>query len=130
MSEVSLEELGTSFASWRKNKRNSREPVPQALWAQTVLDVEEHGVHAVSQVTKIQRSRIVDRSEKSKAKGKGTVPAMTVPAFSRVLISSPSVPSSPVAEVETAMGLKLRIFEQTEEKVKLLLTLCSIGGTR
>lgn len=125
MSEVSLEELGTAFANWRQNKRNTREPVPKALWAQTLVAAKKHGAHAVSQVTKIQRSRIVERAEKSKAQGEGTVPA-----FTRVTISSPSVPESPVAEVETSSGLKLRIFEQTEEMVKLLLTLCSSGGTR
>jgi hypothetical protein len=59
MSEVSLEELGTAFANWRQNKRNTREPVPKALWAQTLLAAKKHGAHAVSQVTKIQRSRIV-----------------------------------------------------------------------
>lgn len=124
MSEVSLEELGSAFANWRQNKRNSQEPVPKALWAQTLRAVEIHGAHAVSQVTKIQRSRIVKRAEKGRGK------AVTVPAFSRVTISPPSVPGSPVAEVETALGLKLRIFVQTDEMVKLLLTLCSSGGAR
>jgi len=126
MSEVSLEELGSAFASWRQNKRNSQEPVPKALWAQTLRAVEIHGAAAVSQVTKIQRSRIVKRAEKGRVKGK----AKTVPAFSRVTISPPSVPGSPVAEVETALGLKLRIFVQTDEMVKMLLTLCSSGGAR
>jgi hypothetical protein len=124
MSEVSLEELGTAFASRRQNKRNSQEPVPKALWAQTLRAVEIHGAHAVSQVTKIQRSRIVQRAEKGKGK------AMSMPVFSRVTISPPSVPGSPVAEVETALGLKLRIFVQTDEMVKMLLTLCSSGGVR
>jgi hypothetical protein len=124
MSEVSLEELGSAFEAWRKNKRNAREPVPQALWEQTLLAVEKHGTLAVSQVTKIQRSRIVERAEKGKGK------AMTVPVFSRVSISTPSLPGSPVAEVETAMGLKFRIFVQTDEMVKLLLTFCSSGGAR
>ena len=124
MSEVSLEELGSAFANWRQNKRNSQEPVPKALWAQTLRAVEIHGAAAVSQVTKIQRSRIVERAEKGKGK------AETVPVFSRVSISPPSVPGSPVAEVETALGLKLRIFVQTDEMVKLLLTLCSSGGAR
>jgi hypothetical protein len=124
MSEVSLEELGSAFETWRKNKRNAREAVPKALWAQTLRAIEKHGAHAVSQVTKIQRSRIVERAEKGKGK------AVTVPVFSRVSISPPSVPGSPVAEVETAKGLKLRIFVQTDEMVKLLLTLCSSGGAR
>lgn len=124
MSEVSLEELGSEFASWRQNKRNSREPVPKALWRQTLRAVEIHGAAAVSQATKIQRSRIVERAKKGKGKAK------TVPAFSRVSISPPSVPGSPIAEVETALGLKLRIFVQSDEMVKLLLTLCASGGTR
>lgn len=124
MSEVSLEELGSAFASWRKNKRNTREPVPKVLWAQTLRAVEIHGALAVSQVTKIQRSRIVERAEKGKGK------AMTVPVFSRVSISPPSVPGSPVAEVETAGGLKLRVFVQTQEILNLLSSLCSARGAR
>jgi hypothetical protein len=126
MSEVSLEELGSAFETWRKNKRNAQEPVPKALWAQTLRAAEMHGAAAVSQVTKIQRSRIVKRAEK----GRGKVKAKTVPAFSRVSISPPSVPGSPVAEVETTLGLKLRIFVQSDEMVKMLLTLCSSGGAR
>jgi len=124
MTEVSLEELGSAFETWRKNKRNAREAVPKALWAQTLVAVEKHGALAVSQVTKIQRSRIEERAEKGQGKPK------RVPAFSCVSISPPSVPGSPVAEVETALGLKLRIFVQTDEMVKLLLTLCSSGGGR
>lgn len=132
MSEVSLEELGSAFASWRQNKRNTREPVPKALWAQTLRAVEIYGAAAVSRVTKIQCSRIVERAEKGNAKGKvkGKGKAMTVPAFTRVSISPPSVPGSPVAEVETTFGLKLRIYVQTDAMDKLLLTLCSSGGTR
>jgi hypothetical protein len=130
MSAVSLEELGSAFETWRKNKRNARELVPKALWEQTLLAVEIHGTLAVSRVTKIQRSRIVERAEKGKGKVKGKGKTLTVPAFSQVTISPPSVPGSPVAEMETAIGLKLRIFVQSDEMVKLLLTLCSSGGTR
>ena len=152
MTEESLEELEAAFAGWRKNKRNAREPVPKALWEQTLRAAEIHGALAVSRVTKIQRSRIVERVEKSKSTGglrceadassrscngsadstgrrslvksKGT----TMPHFSRVSISAPSVPGCPVAEVETASGLKLRIFVQTQEMLNLLSSLCSTSG--
>ena len=154
MTEESLEELGAAFAGWRKSKRNAREPVPKALWEQTQRAAEIHGALAVSRVTKIQRSRIVERVEKSKSTGglrceadassrsckgsgdstgrrsqvksKGTA----VPRFSRVSLSAPSVPGCPVAEVETAAGVRLRVFVQTEEMLNLLSSLCSTGGAR
>lgn len=124
MAEVLLEELGSVFEKWRRNKRNAREPVPKALWEQTLRATEIHGALAVSQVTKIQRSRILERAQK------GVEKAKAVPGYSLVSISAPSVLGRPVAEVETASGLKLRIFVQTDEMLKLLSILCSTGGTR
>ncbi len=124
MTEESLEELRGAFENWRKNKRNAREPVPEALWARTLRAVEIHGALAVSRVTKIQRSRIVERAEKGQSKGEAE------PRFSRVSLSAPSVAVGSIAEVETAGGLKLRIFIQTQEMLNLLSSLCSTGGVR
>lgn len=121
MSESSLAALGAAFEKWRKNKRNAREPIPKALWEETLRAVEISGALSVSRVTKLQRSRIVERAEKEKSG------AMSVPGFSRVSITAPSVPRSPVAEMETAAGVTLRIFVQTPEMFKLLSTLCSPG---
>jgi hypothetical protein len=122
MTEESLAELATAFENWRKNRRNLREPVPQALWEQTIRAIDVHGDHAVAQATKLQRSRIVERAKKSKNRG------TEVPAYSRVSIAAPSEPGCPIAEVETAAGVKLRVFVQTRETVELLTSLCSDRG--
>lgn len=124
MTEASLKELGAAFENWRKNKRNAREAVPTTLWGQTLRAAEIYGATAVSQVTKVQRSRIVERAEK----GKRT--SMKVPPFSQVSILAPSVPSQPIAEVQTTGGLKLRVFVQTPEMLELLSSLCSTGGVQ
>lgn len=124
MTEESLAELVSAFENWRKNKRNARDPVPKELWVRTLRAVEIHGALSVSRATKIQRSRIVERAEKGKRQ------AMGVPRFSRVSISAPSVGVNPIAEVETAGGLKLRVFVQTQEMLNLLSSLCSARGAR
>jgi len=130
MNEESLKELAAAFERWRKNKRMSREPVPKALWEQAIRATSEHGTQAVARATEVQHSRIVERINKaSNCSG-------VVPAYSRISIEAPSVPQSatatrcPIAEVETAGGLKLRVFEQTQEILNLLSSLCSTGGVR
>lgn len=117
MTEATLEELGTAFETWRKHRRNIREPVPKTLWEQVTRAIDTYGAHAVAQATKLQRSRIVERAKKGQVQGR------KVPTYSRVSVSAPSVPGCPIAEVETAAGVKLRIFVQTGETLKLLSSL-------
>ena len=122
MKEVTLTELTAAFSKWRKNRRNLREPVPKALWEQTIRAIEVHGDQAVARATKFQRSRILERAKKA------TNRSTDVPAYSRVSIAAPSEPGCPIAEVETASGMKLRVFVQTRETLELLTSLCSDGG--
>jgi len=122
MTEESLDELAGAFENWRKNRRNLREPVPKVLWEQAMGAIEVHGAKAVAHATKIQRSRIVERAKKAPKRGPD------VPAYSRVSIAAPSMPGCPIAEVETAAGLKLRVFVQTHETLGLLSSLCCNRG--
>jgi hypothetical protein len=122
MTEESLVELSTAFENWRKKRRSLREPVPKALWEKTLSAIEVHGDSAVAKATKLQRSRIVERAKRFKQR------EVDVPAYSRVSISALSEPGSPIAEVETAAGVKLRVFVQTRETLELMTSLLSNRG--
>jgi hypothetical protein len=54
-----------------------------------------------------------------------------VPTFTRVELAAPAeVAARPFAEVETATGLKVRLFIPTDEALKLISSLCGLGGAR
>ena len=121
----SLAELETAFVRWRKTKRHVREQVPDRLCARARRAARVHGLTAVVRATKLERSRLVGKSKSTGEKA----PVEAVPSFSRLELSAPSATSTPIAELETAKGIKLRIFTQTPETLSLLSSLCGIGGT-
>jgi hypothetical protein len=55
---------------------------------------------------------------------------MPVPAFSRVELAAPAAAVRPFAEVETAAGVKLRLYTQTDQVLVLVSALCGMGGGR
>jgi hypothetical protein len=118
----SLDELTVAFKRWRRKKRYVRERIPDELWGRALHAAQVHGLASVARATKIEHSRLVERSKSKKASRSTTL------AFSRLEIPAPSAMSSPIAEVETAAGLKLRVFTQTQETLSLLSSLCGIGG--
>jgi hypothetical protein len=120
----SLDELAAAFNRWRKKKQHVQERVPDELWERALRATRVHGLRSVVRATKIKRTRLVARRKRTK-----TRPGST-PTFSRVEIAAPSAAPQPIAEVETAAGLKLRVFVQTRETVGLLSSLCGIGGAR
>jgi hypothetical protein len=58
---------------------------------------------------------------------RGKAAAMPVPSYSRIELSAPSATARPVAEVETAAGVKLKVFEVTPGTVSLLSALTAAG---
>jgi hypothetical protein len=123
MKADSLKELKAAFDRWRRQKRHVREPVPDELWERACRAVGVHGLKGVVGVTKLERSRLVGRIESKKTR------RATAPSFSRLELTAPSA-TTPIAEVETATGVKLRIFAQTQETFTLLSSLCGMGGTQ
>jgi hypothetical protein len=119
----SLDELKTAFEKWRSNKRYVQEPMPKELWERTLKAVDVHGLTDVARVTKIKRGRLEKKTNKKKAR------KAAIPSFSRVELQAPQVTNCPIAEVETATGLKLRVFAQTQEMLSLLSSLCSVEGS-
>ena len=125
----SLDELQSAFAEWRSRKKHAREAMPEALLARARRTAKKHGVPAVVRVTRVEQARLFrHRPARMKAQG---VPPESVPTFSRLELSAPSVASPrPIAEVETRAGVTLRVFEQTPEMLGLLSAVCGFGGVR
>jgi hypothetical protein len=120
----SLDELAAAFDRWRKKKRHNQERVPEELWDRALRAARVHGLRGVVRATKLEHARIVARRNRTKTRGP------CAPAFSRVEVAAPPTAPRPIAEVETATGLKLRVFAQSRETLGLLSSLCGIGSGR
>jgi hypothetical protein len=131
MKVESLDELKAAFDDWRSKKRYAREPVPKELMERASRTIGVHGLARVARATRIERSRLSGgrrgRGKSGKSRKVATSPAAVVPSFSRLELGAPSA-TTPIAEVETPTGLKVRIFAQTRETLGLLSSLCGIGG--
>jgi hypothetical protein len=117
----SLDGLTAAFDRWRRKKSHIRERVPDELWERALRSARVHGIGAVARATKIEGRRLAKR-ESSRKKERAT------PTFTRLEIPRSSASTSPIAEVETATGLKLRVFTQTPETIGLLSSMCGLGG--
>lgn len=120
MKVESLEELKAAVDEWRRGKRHAREAIPHELFARARRAIRIHGLGRVAQATKFDRGRLSGKG--------GEVEPVAMPAFSRLEISIPAVSNQPIAEIETATGLKLRFFVQTRETLSLLSAACGIGA--
>ena len=127
MEVEALAALGTAFEEWRSRKRHPREAVPADLLKRARRAARRHGPAAVARATKVDRSRLkIDGTGRRERRG-ARVP---VPTFSRMEIVAPAVAARPVAEIETASGLKVRLFTQTDEALQLVSSLCGSGAAR
>lgn len=123
----SLDDLESAFAEWRRTKAHAREAVPEVLLARARRATKKHGVKGVVRVTRIERSRLF-RGEPPKKRTKRGVRRRAT--FSRLELSAPAGGDRPVAEVETATGVKLRVFAVTPEMMRVLSAACGFGGDR
>jgi len=131
----SLEQLQSAFTQWRQRKRHAREAIPEHLLSRAQRCTGKHGVPAVVRATGVERSRLFRRTTLGEAARASSDEgaqsrAQSVPAFSRLELSTPAAGHRPVAEVETDTGIKLRLFEQTPEILELLGALCGVGGMK
>lgn len=127
MNEKSLDGLKAAFDDWRSKKRHPREAIPGALLARARRAARHHGPAAVARVTKVDRARL--RTARASRRPGPSVVARP-PAYSRMELTAPSMAVQPFAEVETATGVKLRFFAQTDELLGLLSSLCGSGGAQ
>ena len=128
----SLGELKAAFSAWRREKRHVREAVPDQLLERAGRAAEVHGLKEVVQATELERARLLGgRRGKVAAVGRATPAAAVVPAlpaYTRLELTPPVVGAEPIVELETPTGLKLRVFAESPAMVRLLSSLCGVGG--
>lgn len=126
MNDESLNELKAAFDDWRSKKRHPREAIPIALLKRARRAARRHGPAAVARATKVDRKRLkIGRGTRGRPR-----PATETPGFSRVALAVPPVATRPYAELETATGVRIRFFAQTDEVLGLFSALCGSRGER
>ena len=132
MAVDSLPDLKSVFEKWRGERAHVRVPIPPALIERAVRAARVHGPSAVREATRISarhslaaKPGLTRRYTKRGTRRKEV--AVAVPAFSRVELSTPNASSRPIAELETPLGIKLRIFAATSETLVLVNALCGNG---
>lgn len=127
MTNESLDGLRNGFNKWRKKRGSVTERVPEDLRARVERAVKVHGISRVAQATSLSTSWFSMQKKRRKAK---VIQAtrLPVPTYSRIELAPAILSSSPVAEVETARGMRLRIFSFTAESTEVLSSFCRAGG--
>jgi hypothetical protein len=131
----SLGELKVAFARWRRGKRHVREAVPDELLERARRAAEVHGVKEVVRAIRVDRARLFRGRGEEVWAATPTTPAApaapvspALPAFTRLELTAPVVGGQPIAELETAAGIKLRVFAESDAMLGLLSSLCGVGG--
>jgi hypothetical protein len=122
----SLAGLRNGFNEWRKKRVSVTERVPEDLRSEVESAVKVHGVSRVARATGLSTSWFSAQRKRKVKVIRAT--GLPVPPYSRVELIPPVVRSSPVAEAETARGMKLRIYSITPESTELLSSFCRAGG--
>ena len=121
MIKESMSELHSAFAEWRLSKKHKKERIPVELLARARRLVEEHGASHVGYRLGIAPARLAAVETQLKAVEKSVSP---LPNFTRMEITPPRTSLIPLAEAETPMGIKLRVFAMTSETINLLSSFC------
>lgn len=127
MEVESLAGLKAAFDAWRSNKRHPREAVPVDLLERARAAARHHGSAAVDRATKVGRGRL-KTGRRGRRNSAGV--AASVPTYSRLEVASAVPTPRPFAEVEMPTGLKVRLFTETGEALRLLSALLGEGGAR
>lgn len=121
----SLDGLKAAFERWRGRKLHRREMIPEDLLAKARCAARLHGRSAVARATKIDWRRLTGDARQPARRSKARPRALS---FSRMELCAPVAASTPFAEVETAAGMKVRLFSQTSEVLELLSSLLASRG--
>ena len=125
--DESLAKLKVAFSEWRSRKRYVREAIPVELVRQARAAARHHGSAAVYRVTKVDLSRLRDGG-RSRVEKRAS--AASVPKYSRLDLTAPTVTPRQFAEIEMPTGLKVRLFTEAGEALGLLSSLLGAGGSR
>lgn len=128
MEVESLAGLKMAFEEWRRRKRHPREAIPVDLLRRACAAARHHGPTEVSRVTKVGRGRL---KTGRRSHGERSTRTAAGPTYSRLKLAAPAAATvRPFAEVEMPMGLKIRLFTETDEALGLLSSLLGAGGPR
>lgn len=122
--DESLAKLKAAFAEWRSRKRHVREAIPAELVRRACAAARRHGPAAVHRVTKVAPSRL---KTGGRSRNEMRAPAEGVVAYSRLKLAAPAAAPRLLAEVEMPTGLKVRLFDGTDEARVLLSSLLTRG---
>lgn len=126
MSIDSLDDLKAAFREWRRTKQYISERIPAVILRRAQRAAATHGITRVIEATGVEHKRLVVRTGAKRHCNKGAI--RRVPSFSRMGIVSPAISHVPVAEAESASGMKLRVFSATAEAMSLLSSFCAGRG--
>jgi hypothetical protein len=105
---TSLEQLTISIKQWRATKK-FRERIPEELWKQIVVVAKAHPLSKVSKAAGLDFYQLRSRLEKGSCSETAIAP-VNVTKFVAPLQRA----TSPLVEVETSTGAKVRFFDDCD----------------
>ena len=105
--QPTLDEVRNQLESWRKNKRNHREPIQKDLWQDAAELARKHSINTVSKALRLSYADLKDRVygpsiPKDKTKEK---PA----SFIELKYTQPFSVAETILEMENKKGQRLKI---------------------
>lgn len=58
---ITLAEVQSRFAAWRKKRKNSRSPIPEELWSAAVMLCMDNSVHKISRGLRLNHTELKKR---------------------------------------------------------------------
>ena len=125
-----LADLKAEFRSWRRQKRCRGESCPEDLVAKARAAAAEHGPMRVARALRVENTRIIPTMTKDQTLPTAPVVSPTSPSFSRIQVTFPRDLQAPqvLMEVETPVGMKIRLFAMTPETINALSSFCRGEG--
>ena len=134
MAKDTLGSIKGAFDTWRRQKRYPRERMPEALLRRARRVAEVYGIGEVARHINIGPRYLKSSNDNPKNKMPRHVvsksqnkPKKRSPKFSQIEVPAPLFTPQPIVEVETSLGIKIRLFALTSETIGLVSSFCRMG---
>ena len=104
--QPTIEEVQKKFESWRKVKRNHREPIPRDLWQAAADLARKYSVAAVSKELGLS---YMDLKERAYGRSRPGLKDSKSPSFVELGPARPHLFPETILEMENPKGSKIRI---------------------